>query len=295
MSLLQRRYIKLVVDTLDVSELHCEFVTKHDLTENPNTLELVVYNLSPDHRAQLSTVALNKDGVGVAVELYVGYEDNGEIDVRMLFKGRLRTVSHQKQNQDWITKITSGTGDELQQVTGFSFGPGASILDVVKTYLKEINYVTEKTSLGAALDIKLPAGGFASFGKRGDELQRILTENGMSFSIQNETLQILGANQTTNDTLLVLGAENGMVGSPEIIATNIVFDEDRKTRRVQRTIRVTSLLNPALYPGRQLEVVSTAFIPYEEHVYFRIEKAESHGSSFDTDFFTVCEAKELLV
>lgn len=295
----QRRVLDIVVDTLELHDLDADFNSKHDLTKNPNQLDLTIFNLSQNSRFQLTEAATRSDSSGVLVQLSAGYDRDGERDVGLIFRGRLRTVSHTKEGKSWVTKLTSGTGDELSQVVSFSVGPGASILDVIRIGLRDIQYVEQQAQL-ANFDlgkIKVGPGGLAAHGKSGEQIEQLLAEHNLSISVQNEGLQVLGKDSTTNDTSIQISSLTGMVDSPEVIGTTVTVDPDTNTRRVRRKIKVKTLLNADLYPGRKITVLTRAFAQepgqVEETSEFKIEKVENQGSNYSQDWYSIVEAQEL--
>jgi hypothetical protein len=256
----------LVFDALDV-----EFRAIKTLNSEPNTLDLVVYNLTPDHRKQL------KQNQNLIAKLDAGYTGN----IGTVFYGRVRDVHSEYDPPDWITQLSSGDGEQEKQTARIneSFAPGTPLPTILTKAAEALglgvgNIVTQ-APLAQFLDgSKQTLHGTVLSGPAARELDRIAHSAGLEWSIQDQIIQFLPLNQPTNEVAVVLTPATGLIGSPTIGNDGI--------------ISASALLNSAIIPGRQLHIYSR-----EINVVARCESVAFMGSSAGGDWYADIEAKEL--
>jgi hypothetical protein len=266
----------------DSTKLDIEFTIERSLTPTSNTAEILVYNLSEQTRKTMQGF----DGA-VPVELHAG-SDPGPIDPGwqpgLLFKGKLREITSANQGSDWITRVSSGDGDEANKVVSFSIGPGASLTEAVNKLIKEM-----EVSIGNAKTAILGAGflngggnqmpsGAVMHGSAGQQLERLLRSMGKSYSIQNGELQILESGKPDNQTAYVLNIDNGLVGSPEIATI-----KNAAGVKVKGGCKFRSLLTSEIYPGRQVKIESK-----QVDGYFRVISCSYQGQYAGPDWYVDC-------
>lgn len=98
-----------VTQGLRVDNLRLEFSVKRDLSETPNSCDLTIYNLNPDNRGMLATLAREKKGALVSIE--AGYQD----DVGMIFNGLCNLIDTYKDGQDWVSELSINDGAEEEE------------------------------------------------------------------------------------------------------------------------------------------------------------------------------------
>jgi hypothetical protein len=94
---------------LVVSTLRCAFRVERTLTEEPNTAELEVYNLNPDHREFVAGLAKAKKGALIQIE--AGYGD----DQGLLFAGLCTAVTMRREPTEWIVRFSCEDGAEEEE------------------------------------------------------------------------------------------------------------------------------------------------------------------------------------
>jgi hypothetical protein len=237
------------------ASIDIEFTVDRSLTATANTAEIIVYNLSEDTRKSLQGF----DGA-VPVELFAG-SDPGPSEPTwspgLIFKGKLREITSANQGSNWITKVSSGDGDETNKLVSFSIGPGASLTDAVNKLIGEmqISIGNAKTAIlgGSFLNgggNQMPSGAIMH-GPAGQQLERLLRSMGKTYSVQNGELQILDSGRPDNQTAYVVNASNGLVGSPEIGSV-----KNSSGKKVKGGCKFRSLLTTEIYPGRECKVES---------------------------------------
>ena len=282
------RVCKITVQDRELHDLDVEFRIDRSLDPSQNTADIVVYNLSKDTRKHLSQVK-----GGVVVKLLAGYngpaltpesasalseigiEDNSE--PALIFLGKLRELTHMRDGADWITRISSGDGDEQRkQPVSFSLGPGADFNTAVNKIIKEMG-----VGIGNAAQAILQGrfkdagsqftGGVVVHGNSGEELRKMLASAQLDYSIQNGQLQVLPKGKALNTNAVLLNGQTGLVGSPEVGAKG--------------KLKFRSLLNAQIYPGRKVRVESESV-----EGFYRVDRAVYIGQRAGNDWYVDCEA-----
>lgn len=264
------RVCSVTVGDVRITDLRMRFSVKRTIFREPNTIELVITNLSAVSRAALQVAR-------VPVTVEAGYQGTS----RVLFVGTARRIEHRKTGVDWETKLQSGDG-ELQLKgarVNTTLAPGASFQDAVRAVASSMGVamgnLTEKLK-GQDL-----AGAFASFsggvalhGSAAMQLDRLLDTAGYGWSIQDGVLQLLRDDETTSDEAVLLSPQTGLVGTPE-------FGE-------WRTVLARSLLQPDLRPGRRVQMESDAVTGL-----FRVQAVTHRGDTHGADWYSDVELKRL--
>lgn len=263
---LSGRVYRLQVDTLLITGLRVAFNVEKTSTSEPNKARIAVYGLNPDNRAHLSRLK------SARVELSAGYEGN----LAQLFLGDTRRgptgIQHAKHSTDWVTTLECGDGEEAYASARFSgsFAPGTSVADVARAMAASIgvglgNLEETLKAGGFRQGLSTFPSGFAARGRAAEELTELLETLGLEASIQDGALVVLKPGDTLKGQAVLLTPETGLLGSP---AYNSGEGKDAAT--APPTLKVSSLLQPALRPGVQVRVESRAVTGY-----FKV-KAVSH-------------------
>lgn len=255
-------------------------VTK-TLKKEPNTLDLKIYNLSEHTRSSLQ-------GTRPKVILTGGYASNAAI----LFSGDARSIDHVRDNADWVTHIQCGDGERAYQFARISesFGPGTQIADVIRKCAKQLGL-----NVGN-LEDALAAGGFrgnltqfthgyTAHGKASTELDSLLKSVGLTWSVQEGTLQLLKGAATAKGSAVLLTAGDGkgqpgtgLIGSPDH------GNPDKKGG--PPVLKAKSLLQPSIRCGGRVEIRAEGVKGQ-----FRVEKIEHTGDTHSTEWYTSFECK----
>jgi hypothetical protein len=126
------------LDGIRVDSLATSFKVVRDLSETPNSCELEIINLNPDHRALVMSAANTLQGALVRVQ--AGYVD----DTAEIFLGYCNDAYQERDGVDWVTRLSidDGAEDEEEHPTK----PGATV--------------------PAKLDMRFARGALASFALR---------------------------------------------------------------------------------------------------------------------------------
>lgn len=239
MRLYARRW-RVQVGELVSTDLDIRFKGKRTSAARPGTLELEVYNLSEAHRGEV--LAARR---GTLVELRAGYADACPV----VFRGDLRRAVQKRDGVEWITTITAGDGEYAIRTARVarSFAAGVALADVFRALADAMGVgagnVTEATAaagLGTVGSI-FPAG-TTLHGLAADELTRLCRSAGLTWSVQESTLQLLALGRALQRTAVLLSPDTGLIGSPEV--------------GQGRAVKARALLIPDLVPGRLVELQS---------------------------------------
>jgi hypothetical protein len=251
------RAARVVLHELEITGLDIAFrVSKTLLTPDPDTLELTIWNLSEDHRAGL------QNQTDVPVRLEAGYIGSKALSagtaaaldaagfvagtgLPLLFGGDLRDVhSYQEEDGSWMTVLSSGDGDKAKRRrVNKAFGPGTPLRFAIEQVATELGLGLGALPL-AVQNAKLFDGGqqFAAgvvlSGNGFKQLTRLLTSMGYRWSVQDGEIVV----HTFGGSAVLLTPDTGLVSSP------VPQNDGRVT--------ATSLLQPDINPGRQVEIAS---------------------------------------
>lgn len=271
-----KRAAVLHAGTRRITGLRVAFkVGKTDRPE-PNQAEVSIYNLSPEARAEFQRRPL-------AFIVEAGYDGRTSV----LFSGEAQAVDHVVSGPDVVTRIRAGDGErQFRQATfSASFRPGTSMQDVILEVVKgmglDVSQLRERLSRHdwrGAYDQLL--NGWAGQGRTAPELDKLLSSAGLTWSIQDGALQVLGEQEPSSEDAILLSSSTGLLGSPEY------GSPDKKGGPVP--LKVRSLLQPGIKPGRQLAVKSKAIDGR-----FRVTKVLHTGDTHGQDWQSEAEALPL--
>lgn len=251
-----------------VTDLRVRFKVSRNLRKEPNPGELVIYNLSEDSRKQLQ-------GKGARVWLEAGYAET----VSQIFVGDVRYIDHKRDGADWITKLELGDGERAyaHARVNESFKSGTSKADILKKLIEQCGWDPgNASSFYADLGGVQAVNGAALVGNAAREIDKLLRSRGLTYSVQDGTVQILPATGYVPSVAVQLDSSHGLIGSPE------VGSPDKKDGH--RTLKVTSLLQPELMPGRKVYLQAATVTGT-----YVVQKLEHTGDTFGGEFYTTLE------
>lgn len=266
------RIATVQVDDLEFEQVRVAFDVSKAMTKDPNKLELRLYNLSEQSRGRIQ----KKDAV---VILQAGYEGTG---VAQLYKGNARLISHGKTGVDWISKVSCGDGEREIRTARISksYKKGVDAKQVFKDLVGAIGLPAGnalKTIESAAMrGLGAFTSGFSLNGNAYEQLDARARAAGLRLFTHDGQLQLLGPNDASVETIVVLSPDTGLKGSPE--------------RGEKGVVKARSFLNPEIFPGRRVQLDSVAIKGQ-----FRCEKVTHKGDTHggNDDWESVMELKEL--
>lgn len=261
-------YVLEVPTALRIEGLRTTFKVTRDPKPEPNVLELSIFNLSPASRGELA-------GRGFRLILQAGYDGA----VAQVFSGEVTRVTHERNGPDMVTKILAGDGARAYAHARVreSYRPGTPVSQVIARTVQAMQ-VDPGNALQAAGRIAGQfSAGYAQSAPAGAELTRLLSEHGLEWSIQDGRIEVLAAGESLPELAPLLSPETGLVGSPQL--------GNPSEKGKPATLKVRSLLQPAVRPGQRFELQSL-----EHRGTFRAQKVMHSGDTHGGDWYTEIEA-----
>lgn len=210
---------------LDVEDLRIQFEVTKTILRTPNTAQVRLFNLTQSNEGKIK-------GEFDELLLNVGYVNA----MKLAFRGNIRYVMAHRENNDRILEIEAADGDhDFQRAKVMvSLAAGHTAQDVLDHVLQ----ACESTTLGHVI---LPATralrGAVYAGPVRYVLDKLAATIGAHWSIQDGVLDIVDADSTLPTEAIVVNADTGMLGAPEV--------DDKG-------IKVRCLLNPAIVPNGKI-------------------------------------------
>jgi hypothetical protein len=221
----------IVGATFTITELRLKFQVVRDATGEPNIAKIDIYNLSFVNRSKIQKEFAK-------VVLNVGYENN----LKLLFKGDIRNVTHIKQGVDDITTLfaVDGNRDLQKSFTNVTFNNGATAQEQVSRVIQDFKGLLTGNLLGLDKPDQNVMG--VSYAAPTNFVMDILADKfQFDWSIQDEQVVTVPLNGDNQEVSAVITSETGLLGSPEV---------------TEEGVNVTTLLNPAIKPHSIIEIQS---------------------------------------
>lgn len=270
---------------IEVTDLDFSFEVKKSLGKEPNTATVTVINLSEQTRAEMQEKNLR-------VVVSAGYEST----LATLFVGDSRDIDSMPDEADWKTKIQLGDGERGYRFgrTSESFRAGVPVTRVLQKIADDMQLDSTQVAGVDGIAGRQFVGGYVAHGRAARELDKILRGFGLEWSIQDGRLQVLAPDTTTNESVITLSAETGLVGSPTLNTPGASVSVNPFTGIVgsshgKPTLKARSLLQPELRPGRRLTLDSLTGIKG----LFRITSVEHKGDTSGGDWYSDVEAVQV--
>jgi hypothetical protein len=240
-------------------------VTAGSTKPQPNTCDLKLYNLSPDHRKQLEASTVPGAGTKVVpVVISAGYLGRQSV----IFSGELRAAHSVPDGEGTIvTELNTGDGDKAlaQQRLTLSLARGSSATTALSALVKALgvgegNLATQLFSYGGVLK-----------GSASELMTSFCRSVGMDWSIQNGNLQLTALGQPMGGKAILIDADHGLLGSPTVDTKGI--------------LSLQTLMIPDLLPGVALSMNSTNI-----QGGYRVIGVETTGSTFGDEWGHEVEA-----
>lgn len=255
------------------NNLKIVFSIEKDTTKESNKSKLEIYNLSESSRKAIE-VADNE------VEIYAGYEDGAVL----CFRGTVTYGYTKDSGTECITSLdlADGTVALRDSYCSLSYAPGTSAKTIIQRCATEMGVpVVYGDDVGELENYK---NGFSFIGQAPECLTEVCNALGLSWSIQNNILNIILAGGTATNRGLVFSAESGLIGLPErIVQAEYKSNKTTPKRKAKQKAkkeeprkkagwRIETLLVPSVNPGDMVKVESRIITGW-----FRVEKVRHSG------------------
>ena len=273
------------------NNLHIGFSIDKDTTKESNKAKLEIYNLSDATRKKIEVP-------DTEVEIYAGYERAG--GAILAFKGTVTYGFTRDAGTDCITTLdlADGTVALRDSYCSLSYAPGTSAKTIIQRCANEMGVpVVYGDDVGELESYK---NGFSFIGQSKDALTEICNALGLSWSIQNNILNIILAGGTSTNRGLVFSPQSGLVGVPERIVqaeyksnkSNPKKKQKEKAKkeepRKKAGWKINTLLVPSVNPADMVKVESKWITGW-----FRVEKVSHRGDYNGTNWGSAMELIEV--
>jgi len=259
--------------TLKITGLRITFDIDKTEGKDPNTGRIEIYNLSEDTRNNIRDLGKN-------VTLFAGYTDgNGE---ELLFTGDITNISHSISKPEVITTIEASDGKTSinNSKTVISQSGKASGRGILQRVLGEFSIGNNLNQI--TFQDKFYASGFSFAGLSKDALTKVTDFLELSWSVQNNQIQIAKFDQSDETGVILLTSDTGLLGSPQRLS-----GESRKskkyTKRNNPGWRFNSLLFPSINPKGIIAAQSVEIKDVSQFIVYSVaHSGDTHGPEWNS-------------
>lgn len=232
------------IGSLNIKNLRISFQITKSLSWSTNQASIQIYNISSEKRARL------KD-YGDEVSIFAGYKEEG--GAQLLFIGDTTKVTHLFEQPEIITSLECGDGERVinQRLISISYGTKTPARSV-------INGIAEKMGLSISFFAPTPnlvyEQGFQFSGMAKDGLDKVCKRLGLTWSVQNKSLQIVVENGSTTKPPALISQNTGLVGVPQRYTYK---RRDLFRAGPKQGWKAKTLLRPEILPGDRVRLYST--------------------------------------
>ena len=292
--MLWKQTYKVVFPKLNISfedTLKIIFSIDKDTTKESNKTKLEIFNLSETTRKSIE----QPDN---EVEIYAGYERAG--GAVLCFRGTVVYGYTTEDTTDSIThlELADGTVALRDSYCTISYAQNVAAKAVIQRCANEMGLpIIYGNDVGV---LEAYGNGFSFIGLAKDALTEVCNARGLSWSIQNNILQVIKAGGTSTNRGLVFSAYSGLIGAPErIIQAEYKSDKTTPRRtakekaqkneiRKKRGWRIKTLLAPTVNPADLVKIESKLITGW-----FRVEKISHRGEYNGAQWESAIELTEL--
>ena len=289
-----KQVYRIVFPKLNITfenNLHIGFQIDKDTTMESNKAKLEIYNLSDATRKKIEVP-------DTEVEIYAGYEKAG--GAILAFKGSVTYGFTRDAGTDCITTLdlADGTKAMRDSYCSLSYAPGTSAKTIIQRCANEMGVpVVYGDDVGELESYK---NGFSYYGQADGALTEICNALGLSWSIQNNILNVILAGGTTTNRGLVFSPQSGLVGVPERIVQAEYKSNKSNPKKTQKEKakkqkprkkagwKIETLLVPSVNPADMVKVESKWISGW-----FRVEKVSHRGDYNGTNWGSTMELIEV--
>lgn len=250
------------------SDLRVVFEVKRTLGKYPDPAQITVYNLAATTRASF--------GQGDQVQLVAGYQGNAGL----LYSGQVMDLIINRDGPDWASTFTVRDGDSAWKTkVNTVFASSAPLTVAVNTVANAMGLLVLPTSQALLQGLRV-RGQVVHLGPGHDALSKMLAPYKLNWCLQDGQLVITPTNGTTSEEAVLLSPTTGLVGAPVPMTDKKIKGFAQGFRR----LRITSLLEPSLTPGRRVVLQSEQYSGV-----YRVDAVVHRGDSRGQDWYSVIE------
>ena len=273
------------------NNLHISFAVEKDTTTESNKAKLEMYNLSEATRKKIEVA-------DTEVEIYAGYERAG--GAVLAFRGTVTYGLTRDAGTECVTslELADGTIALRDSYCSLSYAPNTSAKTIIQRCANEMGVpVVYGDDVGELESYK---NGYSFIGQAKDALTEICNALGLSWSIQNNILNVILAGGTSTNRGLVFSPQSGLVGVPERIVQAEYKSNKSNPKKTQKQKakkekprkkagwKINTLLVPSVNPADMVKVESKWITGW-----FRVEKVSHRGEYNGANWGTTMELIEV--
>lgn len=227
---------------LDLSQLRIKFSVKQSDSQNPNSADIRVYNVSEETALSMLINLNPPSGVSTttpgSVVLQAGYDSNFGV----IFQGNIKQIILGRESAtDTFVDIVAGDGHLAYNyaIVNQTIAAGASQEDILAAAATPMNKYG--TTLGYVSQMKVSklTRGKTMYGNARNYLRQVSQNTGQTWSIQNEKITLISKTSFRPGTALVLTSKTGLIGTPQ---------------QTNEGVNVKCLLNPNIQIGGRINI-----------------------------------------
>lgn len=267
MAQLFNRQWALTIGDRQWTDLRVVFEINRNLSKRPDPAQITIYNLAEQTRSGFNG--------GEQVRLVAGYSDAAGL----IYSGTLTQITPNRDGADYAVSLTCRDGDAAVRATiRQSYVSGAPLSVVVGNLVSAMG-LTLGAGAAEQLAGKSTRGPIAHVGYANDKLEEALVPYGLRYTLNDGTVQIIEEDGATAEEAVLLSPDTGLIGLPEPMT-----DKSPPKGQKAKRLRLTSLLQPGLMPGRR---VALQGVPYAG--VYRVDRLIHKGDSHGQDWYSVAE------
>lgn len=207
-----RRYRITVSDSngdgLDVSDLRCTFNITKTIQMEPNSSEIVIYNLNAKTE---NSIMMN----GKRVTVEAGYEGT---QFGLIFDGDiLQTIRERENGTTFKLTIIALDSDRAINfdIANFSLVKGQTARSIVDHIANKAENPIDMGSISEKLSGQKLTRGKVFFGKASDYLRQIAKSNQLQYYMDDGRLHLISLDELPEGEIIELTPTSGLIGTPE--------------------------------------------------------------------------------
>ena len=256
------RVVSLTVGDREFSDFRVQFAVKRTSRSKPNPAEITITGLSKATREAISQRL-------TPVRLVAGYSGTAG----QIFSGQLDSVEIGREGTDWTTKIHASDGrGAWRSYTGNAWRGGTPWATVVQQLADSMGLAVPPSAVQAISGSA--RGPYTVSGYAWREMDLLMATLGLQWSIQDGALQVVQADKATDQSVVLLTPQSGLVGVVRFTDPKISRVGKKRTLRKRSAIELDALLQPEFTPGRYVRIESAVCTGD-----YRIDSVDHHGDS----------------
>lgn len=275
---------------LQIRGLRMSFKIDKSTDKQPNPATIQIYNLSKDSRAIVEdkkSAIILEAGYGSWKSPANSTSENFEGILRKIFVGDVAQVKTERQGPDIITTVEAGDGEAVfgSSRINASFAPGVKASQILDAIVAKFG-LSRGQIVGFNGNDSFP-NGLSIVGLTRDAMETLMKRQGLSWSIQDDQLQILPPGKGTVQEAILLNKGTGLIGTPfktKIVNINLLTKKDGK--EADLGTKMTTLLNGEIVPGRYVKLESDFVSGI-----FKVSRVTHEGDTHGKNWYSNIEAK----